>query len=126
MRLDFFIENPNPAYVIGIFFALLVFSGRLFRGVKTWPFGLPACLWMLYGFWEFKLIGKGPNIRVDLLLIYPLLIVAMFGAGVLSVYYSRKKSNEGDGDKADGGSWSEAPLEADSESAPGSRLRKHP
>lgn len=52
---------------------------------------IPGLLWLAYGAWEYSLKGSGANIRVDLLLIYPLLLLAMIIGAVMTVFFTMKK-----------------------------------
>jgi hypothetical protein len=50
---------------------------------RIWPLLIPAIAWMLFAIWEWFCTVKEYDIRVDLLLIYPVLIVvSIFGISV--------------------------------------------
>ncbi|MDI6099536.1 hypothetical protein QLQ12_13110 [Actinoplanes sp. NEAU-A12] len=56
--------------------AALILLGRTLETSirpRWWPCAAVAPLWALYALWEASLQGKGYNIRVDLLLIHPVL-----------------------------------------------------
>jgi hypothetical protein len=76
-----FIEYPIFAATIGI--ALVVLGRRAGRGVVTGA----GIAWLLYGVYEFGikqrwLCSGECNIRVDLLLIYPVLVIGLVAAGI--------------------------------------------
>jgi hypothetical protein len=56
--------------------AVLALLTRLHRSpvrLRAWPCFAAAALWVLLAWWEAGLVGKGYNIRVDLILLHPLL-----------------------------------------------------
>lgn len=76
-----FIEYPAIAAVIGV--ALMMLGRRARRRVAV----VAGIAWALYGAYEFGmqqrwLCSGECNIRVDLLLIYPLLLVGLAAAGI--------------------------------------------
>ena len=94
--MDFFVWHPGRvAVVAGAFLltfiacAVLERSNRRFR---SWPLLAAAVLWGLYALWEGLALEKRWNIRVDLFLIYPLLLGASITTLVLS--YRWKQSRE--------------------------------
>ena len=80
----YFVGNPRPAFwIAGFFLLLLIWSmawGALNRSrarqARLWPLLLPLGVWAVYAAWESSLVGKGYNVRVDLLAIYPVLVVS--------------------------------------------------
>lgn len=52
---------------------------------------VPGFFWLAYGVWESSLKGSGANIRIDLLLIYPLLFVAMIVGAGLTIFFTVKR-----------------------------------
>jgi hypothetical protein len=79
--LAVFIEYPIMAAAIGV---LLVWLGRRNHRRVAVAAGLA---WLLYGLYEFGMrqrwLCTGEcNIRIDLLVIYPLLLVGLVAAGV--------------------------------------------
>lgn len=85
--LSFFIIFPIGALLIGGIFLVVAIIRR-----KVLPY-FTAALWFLYGIYEglmyARILCTGEcNIRVDLLLIYPILIIATI-AGIISAI--RKK-----------------------------------
>jgi formate hydrogenlyase subunit 3/multisubunit Na+/H+ antiporter MnhD subunit len=76
-----FIEYPVLAAAIGV--ALLGLGRRAHRRVAVGG----GIAWLLYGLYEFGvkqrwLCSGECNIRIDLLLIYPLLVIGLVAAGV--------------------------------------------
>lgn len=78
---SFFIDHPWRAAVIGVIFVLafivvLMRSGRP-SSAGGWAIGVTAVLWLLYAAWEWGIQRNSPdaNIRIDLLLIYPILAI---------------------------------------------------
>lgn len=82
--MDFFIRHPYWAFFPGLILVIpiIVSSAIPFARSKTkiWPLALTATFWFLYACWEVSLIGSGMNIRVDLLLIYPVLLFSTIGS----------------------------------------------
>ena len=76
-----FIEYPALAAAIGV---VLFVLGRRSRGRLAVGVGLA---WLVYGLYEFGmrqrwLCGGECNIRIDLLLIHPMLLIGLVAAGV--------------------------------------------
>lgn len=76
-----FIEHPWLALLPAILFLVLWWATRS-RTVLT-----AAILWAAYAAWEFGVGHAGPDadIRVDLLVIYPLLAVITVAAAIAAV-----------------------------------------
>jgi hypothetical protein len=78
---------------------LIVFLlGRKFKSVLSWPLLLVAIAWMLVAMWEVYCAEQGYNIRVDVLFIYPILILvsllgflASVSSIILSLFGKRRK-----------------------------------
>lgn len=86
--LSIFIIFPLGALLIGVVFAMVAWRRR-----RILP-GIAATLWCLYGVYEFlmytRVLCTGEcNIRVDLLIIYPLLLLVTI-VGVVSLFWGRK------------------------------------
>jgi hypothetical protein len=85
--MDFFVENPKGVVLVaGAFllaFGVVTLMERYYRKLRSWPLLGAAVLWGLYALWEWYCQGKGWNIRIDLLLIYPGLFLASLGACLL-------------------------------------------
>jgi hypothetical protein len=94
--MDFFVWEPGRvAVVAGAFLLTFIACAALERSnrrFRSWPLFATAALWGLYALWEWLAFEKRWNIRVDLLLIYPLLFGASVTALVLS--YRWKQSRE--------------------------------
>jgi hypothetical protein len=91
-----FIEYPALAAVVGL--ALLSWGRRAGRQV---PVGA-GIAWLLYAMYEFSikqrwLCSGECDIRVDLLLIYPVLLIASVAAGVSLLRASRRARPDGGG-----------------------------
>lgn len=78
---DLFFHQPASILVVaGLFFLAHVVFKRL-SGSKDAPLLVPAVCWAVYGAWEFAMMRWGPppnpaaEIRFDLLLIWPILLV---------------------------------------------------
>ncbi|NTU85813.1 MAG: hypothetical protein HGA45_41865 [Chloroflexales bacterium] len=84
-----FVQHPErSALVAALFFVLwLVIWNSTGRGTKLRDLGLliPAAAWCLYTLWEWAVNRFTPeaDIRVDMLLIVPLLIIATIAGVVL-------------------------------------------
>lgn len=81
--LTLFIIFPFGALLIGAAFAIATFHRR-----KVIP-GIAAVLWLAYGVYESLMYARvlctgECNIRIDLLLIYPILLLVTV-AGIISV-----------------------------------------
>jgi hypothetical protein len=99
------VERPDLIFMLAGGFAAvaaLALLGRIRRtpiALRSWPCFAAALLWALYAIWEAALQGKGYNIRVDLLLIHPLLTLVSLLA-VVSVAWppSCRPASRADGD----------------------------
>ena len=68
-----FVWHPERiAIVAGIFFVAFIVTQRHFR---AWPFLVAAIAWAVLVPWEYYCKVQEANIRVDLLLIWPLLLI---------------------------------------------------
>ena len=84
-----FIEHPYLAALIGL---VLLVLGRYFRRGTLTGIGI---IWMLYAAYETGmkqrwLCSGECNIRIDLLIIYPVLALTLMVAGV-SLFFARKR-----------------------------------
>ena len=75
-----FIANPLNILAVAVLFLLAYFARRfMLAGGETHSRWLmvAAAAWLVYAAWEWLILVRTPeaNIRVDLLLIYPLLAV---------------------------------------------------
>jgi hypothetical protein len=73
--MDIFIEQPDRAFLVAATFLVAFILVSRARKRPVWAFLIPILAWIAYGLWEISLPGKGMNIRIDLLLIYPVLFV---------------------------------------------------
>jgi len=86
--MDIFIRAPWPAFAVGAIFFTLSWSTRSKLLITS------STAWILYGVYEylmrFRVLCSGEcNIRVDLLLIYPILLILSIIAVVTLVKQSR-------------------------------------
>jgi len=74
-----FITNPALLLLIGLLFfaAYLLLRDRAGSTLRPRALLWPGVAWMLWAIWEFGIIRLSPeaNIRVDLLLVIPLVLV---------------------------------------------------
>ncbi len=85
---DFLVWHPERAAVVALLFfaaalimAVLQWRSRRFR---SWPCLAATVVWALYGVWEWYAHTKRWNIRVDLLVLYPMLLMVSVSAALLS------------------------------------------
>ncbi len=87
--MDPFIRHPELAYFVAagfvILWAVCVWHSGTFRPRLYAFILLPALLWVLYGMHEYRAQAAGWNIRVDILMIWPVLFVASAAAVWLSL-----------------------------------------
>lgn len=76
---DYFVGDPQKSCVIAVFFALLPLVGaaiaRNKKSLLHWAAPLAAVAWFLFGLNEYYAKKHGWNIRVDLLLSWPLMAI---------------------------------------------------
>jgi hypothetical protein len=82
--LEWFFWKPERAFAVSCIFFLGYLVIRLLSrkpsSARSWPLLIPAIAWALFAIWEWFCAVKEYNIRVDLFLIYPILIVvSVFG-----------------------------------------------
>ncbi len=86
-----FIQNPALIALIGglFFVAYLLLRGKPER--RSSALLVPATAWLLWALWEWAVLVFSPeaNIRVDLLLIIPLVLIAS-GFGIAALFFKRK------------------------------------
>ena len=86
-KLKEFIFGKPPIEIEHEFFGKMFFMGMLIGAIAYLTtkestkntkmmrsLYLPAVLWLIYAAWEFYARMQGANIRIDLLVIYPLLV----------------------------------------------------
>jgi hypothetical protein len=89
-----FVQYPYLAALIG-----LILLGLGLRTRHRTPVGV-GCVWLLYALYETAMqqrwLCTGEcNIRIDLLVIYPVLLIAMVAAGVSLLRAPRAPRNRG-------------------------------
>lgn len=78
----------NVLAVSGLFlfeYIIVVLLGRKFKSVLSWPLLVVTIIWMLVGLWEIYCMEQKYSIRIDIFLIYPVLIIASFVGFSLSI-----------------------------------------
>ena len=92
--MDFFIGHPSRVLFVAVFFVLVaLLSGKRADGIwgkATLPCYGAALVWMAYALWEYLVSREGADIRVDLLIIYPILIIVSVLAPILSFRLARR------------------------------------
>ena len=83
-QIEWFFWKPERIFAVSCAFFLGYFVIRLFgrklSSVRSRPLLIPAIAWALFAVWELFCSVQQFNIRVDLFLIYPvLIIVSIFG-----------------------------------------------
>ena len=83
-----FVWHPERIVVVSCVFFVSYFGLRIFRrkvsSVQNWPLLIPAVIWGSFAIWEWYCKAQRYNIRVDLLLIYPVLITVSIAGPLLS------------------------------------------
>ena len=75
--MSVFVWNPWLAVVVGMLIGAITYlTTKEFtkKTIMMRSLYLPAVLWLIYAAWEFYARMQGANIRIDLLVIYPLLV----------------------------------------------------
>lgn len=72
----FFFWHPERIALISAVLFVGFASMLAMRRFRAWPVLIPAALWGLFALWEWFVKVMRYDIRVDLLVIYPVLIVA--------------------------------------------------
>jgi CDP-diglyceride synthetase len=88
-----FVGHPDRIAVVATLFLVGFVALKIVRHVWSWPLLWTAGLWVAFAIWEWSILVQEANIRVDLILIYPILLgVTIWGlwAGVRS-YKNRKQ-----------------------------------
>jgi hypothetical protein len=104
--LGVLVERPDRILPFAAVFAILglfVFVGWLFGArpwLRVWPSLAMSCVWALYAQYEASMQGGGYNIRVDLLLIHPLLILLSVLAFIFTAIPRRRAGAGSAGDNA--------------------------
>lgn len=94
--MSVFVWNPWLAMVVGVIIGGIAYLTTKEFTKKTKMMRslyLPAVLWLIYAAWEFYARMQGANIRIDLLVIYPLLVtVTIIGFVLWFIGVQRGKS----------------------------------
>ena len=90
---NLFVQNPAGIFLVsGIFFGIYFLLRNASAAVRPRPLLWVALAWALWAAWEFAVVRFSPeaDIRVDLLLIVPVVLIASV-AGVIAVFWPRRK-----------------------------------
>jgi hypothetical protein len=78
-----FVWHPERSLLVAAaFVAGYMFARKQYPRAVRWPLLLPAVTWAAFTIWEWHCLNNQANIRIDLLLIYPVLVLATL-AGLL-------------------------------------------
>lgn len=91
-----FIAHPERIAAVAMVFIVMLLGLKYRRGYWAWSLLWTVGVWAAFAVWEWVLLTQEANIRVDLLLIYPLLLgVTIWGvwAGLLQTLKHSDKSN---------------------------------
>jgi hypothetical protein len=94
--MSVFVWNPWLAVVVGMLIGAITYlTTKEFtkKTIMMRSLYLPAVLWLIYAAWEFYARMQGANIRIDLLVIYPLLVTVTTIGFVLWFIGMRKGKN---------------------------------
>ena len=70
-----FISHPGRIAVVAVLFGALFLMLGSFRDYWSWSLLWSTGFWASFAIWEWIILLQGANIRVDLFLIYPVLLV---------------------------------------------------
>jgi hypothetical protein len=91
--MDFFVWNPGRIAVVAGAFLVAFLGVRLLQRAngrfRSTPLLVTAALWGLYALWEWRAMELGLDIRVDLLVIYPVLLIVSVAALLLAYRWRR-------------------------------------
>ena len=97
--IRFFVSHPDRiAVTAGVLFLLATLVSFLQRHI-AWPLVAAGCAWILFAVWERYCMIQRYDIRVDLLVIWPGLLIFTIGALLLG-FFSHAKSRGGSLDAA--------------------------
>lgn len=72
---DFFVWQPSHFWavsaVFGVLFLAALMAKTRFPQIRCWPLFIACLMWLVFGFLELDNVIHKPNIRVDILLIWP-------------------------------------------------------
>jgi len=83
-----FVWHPERIAAVACVLFIAFFVLLSLRRFRSWPLLIPACVWGLFAVWEAYCKAQKYNIRVDLLLLYPILVVVTVW-GVAMAFRSR-------------------------------------
>lgn len=92
MLTDLFVHNPAVIFLVaGFFFAGYLLMRRSAPTRRAKWLLLPATAWTFWAAWELVIVLFSPeaNIRIDLLLIIPLVLILSI-VGIVMVFVPRK------------------------------------
>ncbi len=76
---DYFNWHPSRAFMVSLIFWVLLLFSYILRGgrpqVRTLPMLVAAIAWLLFGLLEYEAYRERANIRVDLLLTVPAILL---------------------------------------------------
>ena len=86
---DFFVWHPERAGFIALVFLtaallIVILQWRMKGRIHSWPCLAASISWALYAAWEWYATIKRWNIRVDLFMLFPALLVVSAWAVILS------------------------------------------
>lgn len=69
-----FVGHPDRIAVVAMLFLVLFGALKTVRHSWSWPVLWTAGLWVAFAIWEWSILVQEANIRVDLILVYPILL----------------------------------------------------
>lgn len=72
------IGHPGRIVAVAVLFGAMFLVLGSFRGSWSWLLLWSTGFWAAFAIWEWIMLLQGANIRVDLFLIYPVLLVISF------------------------------------------------
>ena len=73
-----FVSHPGRIAAVAVVFGSLFLVLGSFRGYWSWSLLWSSGFWAAFAIWEWIMLLQGANIRVDLFLIYPVLLGISF------------------------------------------------
>lgn len=75
-----FVAHPERIFAVASALLVMFLVLGLFRRTWPWPLLWATGFWAAFALWEWVLLSQEADIRVDLLLIYPLLLLVTLWA----------------------------------------------
>jgi hypothetical protein len=75
MQINPFAWDSAWMFMVGWGFLCIAPVLHLLRRFRSWPLLTTACVWILYAIWEAYCENQNYNIRVDLMLLPPILVI---------------------------------------------------